>query len=822
MSLRQRVFGAFAAAGLLLHLLVLATMSGTPTGRLLSNLLQFALGILVIAATLDAQQRSGDFGRNVWRLVAASFAIYTVGQGVVIWYDNVRDASLLSWWFSTPLLYFWIIPLLVSAAVDPTEGKRQFNINLLLDTLQVILLAIAVYMAVFALPSQWASRGTELEFLKLRFRIGRDSFVLIALVLRALLSEFAISKRLFRRLALYFGVYAIADITYLFFEATHNLRSGTLMDLCWSVPRVLLVLFAVTWDCPLESDFRLKRRRRAYLIHASAIIVPMMLLFLTDALRHERPVIGYGIASLSLVIAGARLLLSQRDRERVVHTLLQANQLFSTVIDGVNEAIYIRDRNGCYLLMNDTGVHMMQRDRHDIIGHTDRELLDPATASEIERTDRLVMETGQPYSVEEEFTVRGTQRHVFSNKVPYRTPAGETIGIIGVAFDLTERRKLEEQLNRAQKMESIGTLSGGLAHDFNNLLTVILGYCEMLIEGQHDRATADSLKHIHGAADRAASLTRQLLAFSRKQVLQPRVVQINDVIRNLEPLMTRLIGEDIQIRLTLAEQTGAIEVDPGQMDQVFMNLAANSRDAMPKGGLLTISSRDLEVQPRESNDFDLSPGSYVEICVSDTGTGIPPEIQQRIFEPFFTTKEVGRGTGLGLSTVYGIVKQSGGQVSLFSVPGQGTAFHLFFPRVTRSTTRESQPAHLKAGAGNETILLVEDNDLVRNLARESLEKHGYRVLAASTPEMAHTIESEFQGDISLLLTDLVMPGTNGEVLAEMLLKKRPSMRILYMSGYAPETVLQSKSDKFCFLSKPFTSPILLQNVRIALDTKPLS
>ena len=391
-----------------------------------------------------------------------------------------------------------------------------------------------------------------------------------------------------------------------------------------------------------------------------------------------------------------------------------------------------------------------------------------------------------------------------------------------IAEDVTERRALEDQLRQSQKMEAIGRLAGGIAHDFNNLLTVIKGYSELMLEGLElaDRLHPE-VEEIKKAADRAASLTRQLLAFSRQQVLAPRVLDLNSVIQNMDRLLHRLVGEDTELTMRLESDLGHTKADPGQIEQVVMNLVVNARDAMPNGGQLTIETTNVEFdETYVSEHVAVRPGPYVMIAVSDTGIGMTEEVRGRIFEPFFTTKEAGKGTGLGLSTVYGIVKQSEGYVWVYSEPGIGTSFKIYLPRV--DAPEEVAPYHshgLATYGGTETILLVEDEDGVRALVRQILLKQGYTVLESRHAGEALLLCERHQRKIDLLLTDVVLQQMSGRELAERLIKSRPEMRVLYISGYTDDAIVQHGvlHAGTAFLQKPFTTEALTRKVRQVLN-----
>jgi PAS domain S-box-containing protein len=389
-----------------------------------------------------------------------------------------------------------------------------------------------------------------------------------------------------------------------------------------------------------------------------------------------------------------------------------------------------------------------------------------------------------------------------------------------IAEDITDRRQLEEQLRQAQKMDAVGRLAGGVAHDFNNLLMVINGYTEVLLEQMEKGSDMHGKVHsIQQAADRAATLTRQLLAFSRKQLLELKVVDVNAAIGDMERLLRPLIGENIELTTHLAPDTGHTRADAGQLEQVVMNLVVNAKDAMPNGGRLTVKSSDITVRQNFREHRFIHPGRYAVISVTDTGVGMDKETQSRIFEPFFTTKEKGKGTGLGLSTVYGIVKQSNGYVFVQSEVGAGTTFYVYLPRVEDAAEELTppQPAQSEA-AGCETVLLVEDEESVRELVKLTLVARGYKVLEAENGEAGLQMAETFKEKIDILVTDVMMPGIGGRELAKKLSEIRPGISVLYLSGYTEDAVVTqgAKGPAVAFLQKPFTLQNLAKKVREVL------
>jgi PAS domain S-box-containing protein len=408
---------------------------------------------------------------------------------------------------------------------------------------------------------------------------------------------------------------------------------------------------------------------------------------------------------------------------------------------------------------------------------------------------------------------------------------GRPIAMRAVTMDISERKRIEdalrhseEQLRQSQKLDAIGQLAGGVAHDFNNLLTAINGYSQIVSKQlRPEDPLRLHVEEIRRAGDRAASLTRQLLAFSRKQVMQPRVLDLKIVVSEMEKMLCRLIGEDIELRTVMDAGLGNIKADPGQIEQVILNLAVNARDAMPNGGKLMIEAQNVYLDEEfATNHIAAVPGPYVRLSVSDSGSGMDKETKARLFEPFFTTKEVGKGTGLGLSTVYGIVKQSGGNIWFYSEVGEGTTFKVYLPRVDETAQLSISGAESEDDLrGSETILLAEDDEMVRSLVRGVLKTYGYKVLDAMNGGGAFLICERHEHPIHLLLTDVIMPEMSGSELADRLILLKPEMKVLYMSGYTDNAIVNQgilDSEK-PFLQKPFTPDILAHKVREVLDAR---
>ena len=506
-------------------------------------------------------------------------------------------------------------------------------------------------------------------------------------------------------------------------------------------------------------------------------------------------------------------------------SLQRSEAQFRSLIENVSDFIVVLKADGTVRYASPSFERELGK---DVVGQNIAKFATDESRSDIERLLAAAQaqpapEEGAPISAEAEFRIqqRGGGVRTLEASATNLLQHPAVSGIVMTARDVTERRRLEEQLMRAQRMEAIGTLSGGVAHDFNNILTVILGHTEVLLHALESSPEEHShLKSIDEASRRASALTRQLLAFSRKQVLQPRIFNLNTLVVDLDKMLRRMISEDIELETVTDPSLGATKADPGQIEQVVMNLVVNARDAIQGGGRITVETANVSLDDEYVREHaGARVGPHVMLAVSDTGEGMGPDVLPHIFEPFFTTKEVGKGTGLGLSTVYGIVRQSGGNIFVYSQPGRGTTFKIYLPRVDEPAPAVSEPPKRVVTSGAETVLLVEDEPALRDLIKIALTANGFTVVDVPTPADALAASRTHSDRLHLLLTDIIMPGMDGPSLARQVLKERPDIKVLYMSGYATNFIMHDGvvDPGTNFLEKPFHPRALLAKVREVLD-----
>jgi two-component system, cell cycle sensor histidine kinase and response regulator CckA len=516
---------------------------------------------------------------------------------------------------------------------------------------------------------------------------------------------------------------------------------------------------------------------------------------------------------------------SESGREAAIESLRQSERLFHDLFESAPDATVIADAHGFICAASRQAEELFGYPPGELAGQSAEILVAPSLRPEYRRLragfaeapERRLMGAGQQNLL----AVRndGSTFPIEISLSPTTTERGVVIAAIR---DITDRRRLEQHLRQIQKMEAVGRLAGGVAHDFNNILGIILGQSQIMLRDlPPDHPTRSRLEQIRSASERAAGLTRQLLAFSRTQSFETQILSLNDIVEGLKGMLSRLLGEDLELTFTPGESLGRVRADPSQMEQILMNLAVNARDAMPDGGRLAIATSNADMGERWARVHGgAKEGRYVCLAVSDTGHGMTREVQERIFEPFFTTKEPGKGTGLGLATVYSIVKHCEGFVYLYSEPGQGTTFKIYVPRVDQQADAPVEQA--VATRGTETVLLVEDAESLRELICELLQANGYEVLTAGEPSQALETVARHEGTIHLLLTDVVMPGMNGRELAQRVKEQLPDIRVLYMSGYTEEAIAHRGvlETGALLISKPFSQESLTRKIRQALGRGP--
>ncbi len=576
-------------------------------------------------------------------------------------------------------------------------------------------------------------------------------------------------------------------------------------------------------DCPIHDLYENRSALGIRLEHGGRVYGLLVVSMPTGyaSMNEEQSLVVEIAGDIGLALHGIEM---NNQRKRTQEELQESEEKYRLIVENSRDLIYTLSPEGKILFMSPAVTNLLGYDEVALVGRPFRAIVHPndvaACMENIEQVIRGgIRISGFRYRVKH---ASGEWRWHSSSLNTVYDEHGHLVHLEGVARDITDQFRLEEQLIQAQKMEVVGRLAGGVAHDFNNLLTVILGNAQLALMdmGNNDPFYA-ILNEIKEAGDRAARLTGQLLAFSRKQVFQPEVLNLNEVVREINKMLRRLIGEDIDLQTNLSPTLGLVETDVGQIEQVIMNLAVNARDSMPGGGKLTIETANIELDEEyATHHVSVIPGSYVVLSISDNGIGMTPEVQAQIFDPFFTTKERDKGTGLGLSTVYGIVKQSRGNIWVYSEVGKGTTFKIYLPRLDKAVEGEKD-AVLRGEAcrGSETILVVEDNESVRNLAIKVLERFGYRVLKAKTGQEAIEIFEGYEGPVHLLLTDVIMPLMNGKELAEKLEVLQPDLKVLFMSGYTDNAIVHHGIlDKgIAFIQKPFLPEDLGRKVRETLE-----
>ena len=824
-----RLYAALALALFLVHAVLLLAAPHWSAFPLASNLIQLGFGALAAAAAWHAARRSKGFVRTFWRLQAAGFAIWMTAQTFATVYDSVLHKSLNEPWPSDILYFLWMTPAFLSLFLNTRQDRETRDWQEWLDFIQVGILVAAVYLFTFEVPAHWQRKGIPLTEIALMVEWSRDALLVSTFALRAFGAQTKEMRSLFGRMAVFFSFYAAAECPYLYHQVVDQLRPGTWWDLPWSLALGLGTVLIAT--CPyteIQKSFEpaphpksVWRRLRVFL-RIVPLAFPLVVLLMAAGIAEEQLTLAVIAVLASFACSSVRIVLTERQQRRASEALEEKNALLKSIFEGTGDALFIKDLEGRYVIANQTFADILGLTLERVSGKSADQLVDSATAKRLAQQDRAVAESGRGQSFEYDLTVKDRPRTFLTTKAPHRDANGKTIGIIGVVRDITEYRAMEERLRQSQKMEAIGTLAGGVAHDFNNILMVISGYSSVLADAlASDPKLRGHIEQIQKASERAAALTRQLLAFSRKQSIQPVPLNLNSVVSGIEKLLHRLISENITIATQLSPELGTVLADAGQIEQVILNLAVNAHDAMPEGGRFTLETKNVEFADSATAPNHLKPGRYVEFVVTDTGIGMGMEVQAQVFEPFFTTKPAGKGTGLGLSTVYGIVQQANGHVTFTSRPGDGTTFRIYLPRIDSALSTGALPEASGAALdGPETVLLVEDDASVCELVRAVLSSHGYSVLSARRPHEAEILCEKNRGRIDLLLSDVVLPEMSGAELSKRLTPQNPRMKVLFMSGYIDDSLIRQgiREKDVAFLQKPFSPLSLAKKVREVLDS----
>src|SRR5215472_4165435 len=916
-----------------------ASASGTGLG----NALQIFSSFLAAGMCFHAAQRHPGFSRSFWVLIGFGMGIWGLANFGWAFYElrlhrEPPPGSIIRFLFDTHSMFFVM-------AVFLNQDKEDSTIEAA-ETLDFLQIGILIFLGGYYLPAARLNYQQSLDR-ELLVMISQTVGILVLTVLQWRRSVTAEARRLFGGLSCYVLLYGILAAYVTYEQVSHELPTGTLYDLGWSIPLLCAALWAGSWRPVPHSEERRRKHNHTLgeilINNAMFFFAPMAILIQVAELGPDLKAFRFILLGISFSCYAVRIGLTQQRQHRDEETVRRQTLAMDSSVEGIgilddkgnhiyanaalasllgfdsplqivgkpwrtayalqqSETLELEIRNALeetgkwsgnlqfrrpngsripvemhVARMPDSGTACVCRDlsQHQlaekaraeaeakyrmlvehvnaityiaeigikgqwyyvspqietILGYTPEEWLaiaanwdehihpdDLPTVMAAEEQSKL----GAPFQAE--FRVRRKDgREVWLSDTAVIVNGSDSHPVMeGILVDITERKMLETQLLQSRKMEAVGRLAGGIAHDFNNLLTIISGYTELAMTRAHlpNEARSD-IERIENAAGRAAGLVRQLLAFSRKQVLQPKVLDLNQIVLNLDTLLRRLMDERTEMVTRVGDNLGRVKADPAQIEQVIMNLVVNARDAMPEGGHLILETSNVDLDSNYAVDHvSVKPGRYVMLAVSDNGVGMDQQTVAHIFEPFFTTKESGRGTGLGLSTVYGIVKQSGGYIWVYSEPAKGSSFKVYLPRVEEAAEETSSaPATLRVQRGTETVLLVEDEEPLRELIQTVLTEQGYDVLLSLDPKHAEEIATRHESEIHLLLTDVVMPGMSGRELAGRISARRPEIRVLYMSGYTDNVISSGGMLErgLAFMQKPFSPATLVRKVREVLN-----
>jgi PAS domain S-box-containing protein len=808
--------------------LLLLPLGNEPSAYVLIGVLDLALSLLIAMAAWQASRRSLFFARVLWLcagFVALIWALHFASDIILLKsgaFKTFPNAPFPN--APLPALFITAFPFAVALTLPlllrEDQKKLEISWRQTLDIAQLGIIVFSAFLAFFYLPFLKIPSDPERGRYLMIMHLTRDGFLALGYLYRGWRSSFPDLRRLHFRVSGFLAAYGLSPLL-----ISHGMNAWhwpeALAGFVADLPALFLLATAASWqqeESPMRTAPTPESRKSLLWTQVLPLAMPVSVLALASRMPVPYLRGAWIMVTASFALYAARLFLMQHQQNQTLSSLHAMEEKFSKAFRSSPVAMNIsRFSDGRLVDANDRWFELTQLCREDAIGKTTVEL---GLFENVKERDRLMEILREQHSIKGlglEFRVEG---RTFTALVSAElVEIGNETMVLVSALDTTELKNVTRQLQQAQKMELVGSLAGGIAHDFNNLLTIITGNAALALTMELDADLAEHIRQIKEASGRAASLTRQLLAFSRRQTLQPRSISLNSVVASIETLLRRTITQNITLATSYAPDLGTVHADPVQIEQVVMNLAVNARDAMPQGGKLYIETRNLDLTLLNvEKEMQIPQGRYIMLSVTDTGTGIRPEDMDRIFEPFFTTKAVGTGTGLGLSTVYGIVKQSGGHIRVYSDLGRGTTFKICLPRVdSPAETVRTAPTESENLNGNETVLVVDDDARVCELTAKILGRYGYQVITANSAEDAEHRAQDFDAEIHLLVTDIVMPGTNGRALAQQLKSKRPKMKVLYLSGY-PRMTQSSENgagaDELLF--KPFAPTELARRTRRAL------
>jgi two-component system, cell cycle sensor histidine kinase and response regulator CckA len=831
-----------AAAFIGLHLLEAFTVGTSPLGSILAESLESLAAAFGAAMCFSASRRAQGMSRLFWLLFGLGIASQCVTDLAYAYYEARLRGVPSSIPVVPALLVVRAALFALALLLDPEKDSSRLDSETVIDFVQVTIIFAFVYLYLNFIPMHYSPSLVDLKRPLLVVLGERCGLVLLA-IFRMLYSERQHLQRLYRGFLLYLSWYLFAEGAAIYFVETRGIRSGTLVDLVWTLPTLAVAVLAAGWTSDTQAvqaaSNRPKTLSRLLLSDATFVSAPMVVFLQVIYLGPELPLLRYSLLGVSILCFALRLGLADYrqsqhlDSLRLNELALEASKKALTLQKAFLEQLIENAPDAIAIVGRDNLIVRINRRFTELFGYTSEEAVRQRLSILIVPTDKraesaLLEQEARQGKVAGRETIRLNKQRIpiDVSVLVAEVELGLAEGAVYCTYrDVRERRQIEARLRESEKMEAVGQLAGGVAHDFNNLLGVIIGYSQVLSTTlANDPKSLRRLEAIKKAGQRAVSLTRQLLAFGRRQMLSPVVLSLNDIAAETEKMLKPLIGEDIELKVTLDPALGKVTADSGQIVQILLNLAINARDAMPDGGVLTISTANVEVGKRKAfRGVAVRPGSYVVLKLSDTGIGIPAETLPRIFEPFFTTKPVGQGTGLGLATVYGIVKQSNGYIFVESESQKGTRFEIYLPQVeepeTTLTTKELQ-AQIQAQMPTacETVLLVEDETAFCELVSESLRESGYQLLVAPNGKMAIDLARKHEGPIHVLLTDMIMPLMSGPELARLMSATRPETKVLYMSGYSGNNLgpFKTLDPSAAIIQKPFELSTLAEKLQDVL------